>query len=127
MNKPYDEWSDFEINKRVAELLGYRVITEYSEHLGFTEKYHKDYPNTIWANKDMESPQEQFCFTGEWSDIGPIIEEYGINLNLMIMQSTGEKLWEAHSDNYNDGCNGITDKNPRRAAAIVFLQMKEGE
>jgi len=109
--------SDFEINKKVAELLGYTVVEVFSDHIGFTEKYHKDYPATVWAYIPDETPQEQLCFTGSWEDAGPLIEKYKICVKWL----DDDRGWRAHSKCYQYQSD---DKDPCRAAMLTLIKME---
>ena len=139
----YEKASDFEINRTVAIALGMIVQDEFSEHLGFTERYHEQYPNTVWAAKcdaigNQSEAWEQFCPCNSWSDIGQLIEECGISL--ININCTGN--WFACSnvefeticmspDGSDNGVSCFNAKNesyctnPKRAAAICYLKMKE--
>ena len=56
---------------------------------------------------------DKWC--SDWADAGPIIQEHRIPLNLFRDEWTaGER-------------RNVKDKNPLRAAMIVFLMMKGGE
>ena len=114
MNKPYDEMSDFEINKRIAELHGdYTILSDEHETL-------------VISKNPFDYTPCPFNPCNSWSDIGPIISENGIHI-----------LWP-EGNNFGEAGKYFKDKNPIivefktkeevfRAAVIVFLQMKEGE
>lgn len=127
----YSEMSDFEINKHVAHALGLKVETEFQNNIGFTESFHQKYPNTIWCAEvdrygEQTQPWEQKCFTHNPSDAWPIIDENKISL---ITDET-QAEWKAvyyESFFYDDDTYRFNDKNPLRAAMIVYLMMNEEE
>jgi hypothetical protein len=109
----YDDMSDFDINILVALRLGYSTQSTFDTgKIGFTREFHADYPNTVWASKDDHSPKEQFNFTADPADAWPIILE-----KKMIVSGGG---WAA----VDEVCQ-FHDKNPLRAAMIVYLMMSE--
>ena len=119
MNKPYDSMSDFEINKRVAELLGYRISKE-------------TYMEILFVNKPLGKyflDCELFNACNNWSDIGPIIEEYHIDLTFSDIDSLESEAFAEHftEDGKHIKSDWLHKSQIKRAAAIVFLQMKEGE
>lgn len=127
--KKYEDMSDFEINVMVAKRLGMKVKTEFEENRGFTERYHKQYPNTIWAAKCDESGNqidawEQVIFTACPNDIMPIAIENGISLNRSALTMSGY-IWQSNANNnHKFQCR---DKNPYRAIAICFLKIKDAK
>lgn len=70
-----------------------------------------------------------------WGDAGPIIQNYGIGLFKHWDDTDDGVAWTATTDldlSWNGGSahnpskgHEFTDKNPLRAAMIVFLKMKE--
>ena len=123
----YDTVSDFEINKAVAEALGVPGM------------FPSDKPDIILVGKpilpmlSLDDYSETTCRIeafdpcNNWSDIGPIIEDKKISL--CYWASMG---WRASNTmrvvaDESIGEFEVADKNPRRAAAIVFLKMMEGE
>jgi hypothetical protein len=137
----YDEMSDFEVNCKVAEVLGKRVAEiDDSSTLGMTTKYHEEYPNTVWV-QDMEPDDTginrptttwyQYSPCNSWEDIGPIIDEY----NISIMRDWNEKdAYSGIATRYEKRSLGqyfftveAEDESPKRAAAIAFLKMKEAD
>ena len=97
----YQEMSDSEINELVARFIWpkYAAIDDYVVHV----------VNGVWTKFDP-------C--NSWADAGPIIQESKIG----IREYDG--WWEARSyiPEY-----AYCQKNPLRAAMIVFLMMKGGE
>lgn len=128
----FDEMSDYEINKKLALLIGMLVKPfDDNSKLGMNTRYHEMYPNTIWAAKTDDNGKqsdswEQIVFTGEWADIGPLIEEHDITLksplhscHMVWEASTIEPLYDVHIS-----CD---DSNPKRAAAICIIKLIEAK
>lgn len=114
--------SDFEVNKTLAVLLGWRVA-ELDDQSGFlTTAYHERYPNTIWAGKP-DHAWEQYCFTAMdcAGDLMPLSFEHKICL---INESDGG--WIAFLFDRDEF--EFANENPLRAIAcclILLLQDKE--
>lgn len=116
----YSKLSDFEINKRVATSLGYRLYKDGSSnqhnHVS-VEDYGKCGSISMeWCNNSEEA----------WSVI------YKNKISIMWM--TEEKQWCAWANGeLEEGCwewkycpdDYSHDDNPLRAAMIVFLMMQE--
>ena len=103
----YEEQSDFEINKAVAEALGLDVVAVESKtrvYLYFDERA-----------QDGRS----FDPCNHSGDGFPIILDHSISIN-----GYGEDTWEADHFTMN---GEVSDTNPLRAAMIVFLKMQEAE
>ena len=108
--KDYSKMSDFEINKAVATALGMDVS-------GATEE-----------NNIMYGYVDDYC--NNPSDAWPIIMEYQIS----IVKYEGPEKWDAHGGGVcvdydhciisSSDCS-YSNKNPLRAAMIVFLMMKD--
>ena len=126
----YEKMSDFEINKSVAVKLGvfWHVKPCNSETGGwvYSENYEKC--NTSIGEVAIELPD--YC--NNPSDAWPIIMENNISMRPMyIRDADGRKLveWEAiHVErDFPRESFGWDDKNPLRAAMIVFLMMQEAK
>lgn len=73
--------SEFDINKRLANLLGLEVQEiDNTRSTGMTAWYHHRFPHTVWVT-DQETPWRQFCATRTWEDIGPTITHLQISLS----------------------------------------------
>lgn len=100
----YSEMSDFEIDLEVFQ-------SEFGP---------------IGSDKDMWRVWKQGKFRPceSWSDAGPIIAENG--LTLIKLQSG---IWVCVSEfiDVNSERSSASDKNPLRAAMIVFLMRAEGD
>lgn len=106
----YNEMSDFEINKLVS--------------------YHYGYDFSLGSKVFVFDAEESTSSSGmprlvdycnSWNDMGPVIEEYGIQLNY-----NEHDKWFA-SSYFNQWLNEpvTLNANPLRAAAICYLMMKE--
>lgn len=117
--KDYAVMSDFEINKLVAVANGYHHddcdIAKLNNPMVGVE-WDDD---TGYATKTLD-----YCNNAE--DAWPIIAENGITLAFQDGNWWADNLayWV---DGVEWNIGGIIDKNPLRAAMIVFLMMKEGE
>jgi len=98
----YQEMSDFEINAEVGALTGEAKNSE------------------PMLNLVIRGNGRKFDPCNSWADAGPIIQENRISL----FASDDEGKWMAQFINYK---TVHMDKNPLRAAMIVFLMMKGGE
>ena len=110
----YSELSYFEINKRVAEALGFDVVNEQiNEVVG-----------EMWVIKNgrgVRNGLPNYCSNP--ADAWPLILESGIG----IKQNFSNDDWLASPRKYDDGHMMQIDENPLRAAMIVYLMMKERE
>ncbi len=102
----YKLMSDFDINKAVAIKLNYTVTENFKW---------EDEQCWIKAAKDKE-PTKIFDYCGDANDAWPIIIENEIGINKLKC----EPLWIA-----DKGGSYVRDKNPLRAAMIVFLMMND--
>lgn len=102
----YEEMSDFEINKIVAEALGMELSSDHSGQ----------YVGVISRSDGCRPSYKHVNFCNNPSDAWPIIMECKIDIQ--------------HRDGFNTPCAKhcdlmIANKNPLRAAMIVFLMMQE--
>lgn len=110
--KTWDDWSDFDLSFKVASLIKLRLCNgqHYKPKVSF---WNDDGYCTMF---NINNP----------ADIWPIISENGICL---ISPTKGRKssLWSASwnedGGKWSSGDIIFGDKNPLRAAAIVFLMM----
>lgn len=111
----YLEMSDFEINKAVADSTGYDGRT----------KRHRLSERAVFISDGVGGFIRDYC--NSWADAGPIIQ--GNEISMISRRANGE--WKAEIflgrkdifDNYAT----FFDKNPLRAAMIIFLMMKDEE
>ncbi len=105
----YSKIPDYEINARVGESLG--MTAHFIEHDGRVK--FRDEKGRIQGTKD-------YC--NNPSDAWPIIAENKINIDFRDSLKAGPMAKLSRG-------NGIyaVDKNPLRAAMIVFLMMKDAE
>lgn len=107
------DFTDFEINKRVAIKIG------FSPEECDIAKRGTSLVGVKW-NEDTGYATHVVDYCNNWSDAGPIIVENRISIDCIHDQ--GEK-WLAFS---GDDCEyRSTHKNPLRAAMIVFLEMQK--
>ncbi len=119
----YSDMTDFQINIEVATCLGYDVANEITAgHLGFTQGFHENYPNTIWAQRDLSQPWEQFNFTCCPEDAWPVITENKIGLHPHDDGTYKAFTMVEGSDNY---ATETDSDNPLRAAMIEYLKINE--
>lgn len=117
----YEEMSDFEINKRVAELRKIDFSQDGSEvYINVFDEHHGDFfPEPV-----------DYC--NNPADAWPIIIE-----NKMTVQSPANGIlnlskeeWDVSASCYigeDCMCFSYLNKNPLRAAMIVYLMMREAE
>ena len=120
--KTWDDWSDFEVNKAIANALG------VSWHLK-----PNTYDNTNWvwsANYDNDKGVELPCYCNNPADMWPICLDNGISLinDKGYCHATTDpyETYEPHGLSKSDGFHSymVKDKSKlMRAAAIVFLEM----
>ena len=118
----YQEMSDEQIDLAVSEIIfgkTYGKIVSYAfdePKFVFTESGHSFTP----LDNEKVELTPKIKPTSSWADAGPIIQENRIS----IFASDDEGKWMARFINYE---TTYMDKNPLRAAMIVFLMMKGGE
>lgn len=110
----YSKLSDFEINKRIAEVI-------YKDRDGLFVA--RSLPSREEVTVVAEVNSEDICiavadYCNNWSDAGPIIYNNGISIGIY-----GYGEWGAGTINYTH----IDGVNPLRAAMIVFLMMQENK
>lgn len=99
--------NDLEINIAVAEKLG-----------AVNVRPTKEGTNVFWEVKHNFFVKN-YC--NQWSDAGPIIEKYKINLNFRCM---GPDNVRAHVIDDKKRYTAGVEKNPLRAAMLCFLEME---
>lgn len=113
----YSKMSGYEINNRVHNIVvcegkydltveGYRV----------TWKDRKTDKEIVTLRKQYDNQFKDYL--GSWADAGPIIEKHRIAIE---PSKTNEK-WAAQAEDWN---YASSDKNPLRAAMIVYLMMHD--
>lgn len=117
----WNDKSDFEVNKRLAELLGL-VLHDKPKKSKLQELIGKPKDSEIFACHG------DFCWTidycNNWADIGPLIEKFNITLN----QQDG-CMCEAFSRDYIGRAQYGTEhgNNVKRAAAICIIKLLESK
>lgn len=122
----YSKMSGYEINNRVHNIVvcggmydlsveGYRVTWKNRETGEETATLRKQYDKQF---KD---------YIGSWADAGPIIQNSGIS----ILKFGADEWMADPAAHWVDGAewqvDGVIDRNPIRAAMIVFLMMQEAK
>lgn len=103
MKNKYSELSDFEINAHVAEKVDfYKYSINYNDNPSY---------NYVRVNN------RTFDACNNPDDSWPIIVKNKISLVYV------NDFWSARQ--YHNACIEVNDKNPLRAAMIVFLMMSE--
>ncbi|AUS01502.1 NinX [Vibrio phage 1.286.O._10N.286.55.C4] len=113
----YEEWSDFEVNKKVAGIFlpcDY-LFDEVSKRVELA-----NYQDVMVGDihDQVLMPYQGFNPCNDPSDAWPII----IDNKISLYNHMGYESWEAT-------CRGVASKsrNPLRAAMICFLKMKDAE
>ena len=115
----YSQLSDFEINKRVAEIVySIEVVADdfYAKDVPFA--YHRDEQVFIFIDEPLSGAWRSYNPCNNPADAWPIIESNFIALHPLKHKS----VWIAMSD---DQEHTVRDKKPLRAAMIIFLISKE--
>jgi len=121
----YSEMSDFEINCAVAEAIGQKRMPG----MGWEGAQDKPYTVAICGGPKRFGA---FAPCSSWDDAGPIIQKYGI----AIAFDEFEQEWVAFSEFRFDKAGWDMEvepkkyhhnKDPLRAAMIVFLMMQEAK
>lgn len=107
--KDYNEMSDFEINALVAEKLG--VDAKIEDGRLFTSKKH--------AGENVISVTTFTDYCNNQADMWPLIVENNIWIQPDMV---GDGYWHSHVEDF-----WAKDKNPLRAAAIIYLMIKDAE
>jgi len=123
--------TEFELNKRLAELMGLEVAEiDDTKCIGMTTAYHKLKPHTVWVS-DGKSAWYQFCATRSWEDIGPTITE--LQIALIPVAHDGRvgtecsELWFSHV--FFDGGDEFRSddvERPEHAATIAAIVALSG-
>ena len=117
----YSKLSDFEINKLVAEKLGYRVKEDF--------QWEKD---QCWVKVDKEKEHSKiFDYCGDANDAHPIILDNKISViynkydEIYTACCNYRHSWGCESGDMVELDNDTGNENPLRAAMITFLKMNE--
>lgn len=112
----YSKMSDFDISKRVLIALGYKQVDEHATCAVFmSDKDRRDVG--VGASKKFH-----FDPCNNPADAWPIIVESGIAV--IPFKNLLSESWDLDKGLIN---GTVKDKNPLRAAMIVFLMMKDAE
>lgn len=112
----YEEMSDFEINRKVAAVLGIEM--------GMVQSSNNKFGTVNLLNGRIFNP----CNNS--SDVWPIILKHGITIEFDD-NANFQNAYICHEEGYPDFEHGFDtddcDEKPLRAACICFLKMKELE
>lgn len=109
--KNYAEMSDFELNVEVARKVGSSLVQVDSTNNPLTASVHLV----------LGGECHQFDPCNSWADAGPIIESNKIKIEY---RHDCNDFWLAAT---STGGKAFLQKNPLRAAMIVFLMMHEND
>ena len=114
--KDYGKMSDFEINKAVAACVGVEVQEWNGKIFGGVERKIDNVTSVAGVIDYCNNPSDAWPIMKE-SLIGVTPDEDGVTMHFY-----GDWTARAHCKNLQ-----FTDKNPLRAAMIVYLMMKDVE
>lgn len=120
--KQLEAMSDLQINEIVADYEGMFVQKEFGNRVGLTKSFREQYPSVVWSRpKDDSDCWAQFNYCNRWDDIGGLIDECSIDLQ---HDQLGNGMHFA-----SDWDDVFVSSNPniKRAAAIVYILIKQGE
>lgn len=105
--KTWNDWSNLDVNRRVAEVLGKKVV-----------QHSMMFEGKVWVIEGWDGGIYKIPdYCNSWEEIGKIIVENGLSLEPYNYQN---KAWLASTAFSIDV---FCDKSPLRAVAIVFLMM----
>jgi hypothetical protein len=115
------QYTESDINVWCAKLLGLIVQDEFEKRIGFTEEFHKLYPNTVWCSEvdergDQVSAWEQMVFTRCPENTWPIIDKCWDSLT-MLDYGNDCTTWETYIQKHN--CTKLI------AACICLIELNE--
>lgn len=131
----YEQMSDFEINKLVAEAYGL-LIQEIDDNksLGMTTDFHEKFPAVVWvADLDCSTGQQcepwwQFDPCNNPADAWPIISSNAIDIEFAVDSLGGIGQAHAYIEGNTDLFYEFNDNSKAlRAAIIVYLMIQEAE
>jgi hypothetical protein len=122
------EYTEFEVNKRCAELMGFTVQIQYEKKLGFTKSFHEKHPHTVWCAffsmfLEQTSVWEQKVFTRDATDAWSIIEKCWDELTCVNNVILGGGVYSSNTE-----WDEIIDKHSCTklvAACICFIEINE--
>ena len=113
----YSKLSDFEINKRVCDVFW----PDFSKSSECKNKTFQQNSSVVYVENSYGGFSRDYC--NNPADAWPIIVDNGISLECIVV-NRHEKTWRAQfKPAYVK--HHMNDKNPLRAAMIVFLMMQE--
>ncbi|CAM8499387.1 phage protein NinX family protein [Enterobacter asburiae] len=118
----YSQLSDFEINKRVAEIVySIEVVADdfYAKDVPFA--YHKDGQVFIFIDEPLSGDWRSYNPCNNPADAWPIIVDNKIKIEPMRRVRNYNEWYEEWDASVNSPHFCESHKNPLRAAMIVFL------
>ena len=112
----YAELSDHQINCEVLSLIEPEV-----EHMQLSADQKSFFHCGYDGNGFYETVIPDYC--NSWADAGPIIQNNSIGV--MPFKNYESEAWQLRAGLLSN--TTVKDKNPLRAAMIVFLMMQEGK
>lgn len=82
------------------------------------------YPHSACDN-DMKKLSFDYC--NNWADIGPLIVEAKIGVDYCYIEKTHRACWVENGNMLNGQTYLVKNKNPLRAAAIIYILVKQEE
>jgi len=113
----YSKLSDVEISLAVGKLVSRDGISVVG-HNGNAFIHHYSEPTDTFGAMCLGWKEVDYC--NSWADAGPIIAS-----NRISLRNRHEGDWQAVNE--WGVSHSYIDKNPLRAAMVVFLMMNEGE
>ena len=121
----YEEQSDFEINKAVAEALGHETRAPDF----YLEAFKNQYPNRVWFKRPNQAHSEHADYCNDPSHAWPIITENRIGVSPVQVginrYHPAKDLWRASHYRTYDNVFTKSGDSPLRCAMIVYLMMME--
>ena len=114
--------TEFEINKRLAELLGVNWFLSPSNIMNETGGL--IFSDRFSFEKCDVNSQEFPDYCNSWADMGPII--YDLGIDVFSPDSSGTKYWQCVKfyPSLQPDIH-LLDENPLRAAALVAIEILE--
>lgn len=113
--------SDYEINRRLAEIAGH-AITEDCSDLDPPDISFGEDPSCVF----IDGPDGEWCWSPltDWSQLGPLMERFSVRVGPSGL--TGDQGWDA-SIYLPEGPVGNMEhcKDPRRAICLAIIAAHE--
>ena len=117
----WDEASDFEVNKRLAELLGLKIFNDQFASLKLKAG------SVLVFDKNKKYGTKEINYCNNWQDIGPMIESKFIKVEPLCDTDPSEERWYSSTAVDTSKTVSYWHANPKRAAAICAIKLLESE